>query len=275
MLDILSAYEGILTPEDLNSIYESQRLLTHLHYENHTLALTEILSVREFENNDKADITFNTMHFHIAKVIGLFGIELADDTSDDMPLHAMNKILEGLSALDDPANQDLLDSFAQEELGDYTFGFCELLAEITDTTAGNLVDYIESVDPALIFRIRELGNQTLVELSSFEQSKEIKMNILTLLQDQKSGPLYEYATSLANVPVVKQTLVEALLPSLRELDRNYDLAMSLLGMSILMGVKKDHMIDSAIALREELFFDKSGEIDVIIQNIHGEFMSDE
>ncbi|QNI21079.1 hypothetical protein [Vibrio phage vB_pir03] len=252
MIDIIALYDGILPPADIEAMVHTEQLFDHFTYAAHELSVIELMAVRAFENDDKAQQTYGVYYAHALKLINLFGVHTAEGLDAPLTLKNLNVLLEGLSVMDDPDNLDVLQSFVTDETETEEVLLAKMIAELTESTFGEIVEWIGQVDPALFDKMIEIAEEDSVEFDIISRGRVIRDRYLSFMQDQKSGPVYEFVTRVTELPVTRAAVYEAIAEALLEINNASLLAIELVAAEIISGTKDDMLEVNARAARLNL-----------------------
>jgi hypothetical protein len=277
MIDIIGLYEGLLPETDLDAMVTAEKLFDHLGYYKHSLALQELVGVKAFENDDKAQNSYNVYYHHTLFIISQFGIVITADGVADVNLQKLVVVLEGLVALEDPDNVDVIDEVLNEELDSPNLILSTVLAQVTDLTMTDFMEFIEDADPAVIDKLRQMSSDLFLDLEIVETTKEIRNRFKNLMQDAKKGPTYEFAVQLQELPVSREAVYSYIIPRIvEENDKSmYEVALAIVGAEVLANTRPDMIRDRALQAREELLPPGFDLADIDIDDIVTEFIENE
>lgn len=274
MYDIIALCDGILPPSDLEDMAQSERIFDYFTYAGHELAVIELCAVKEFENDDKANLMYQTYYGHALSLINAFGIRTAEGLETPITLKQMNALLEGLSVLDNPENQDLVQAHISDTSEDGEIIIARMLADVTEYTFGDIVTWIGTVDVALIEKLQQISETDDVDFDMITRARMIRDKYLSFMQDQKSGPVYEFIIQAKELPVARAAIFRATEDGILAMTSPALIAIELIASEIIAGTRDDMIEINAKAFRLELFPDKDV-IDRYISDALEEFTADE
>ncbi|CAH0448054.1 hypothetical protein SM033_00230 [Vibrio phage vB_VpaM_sm033] len=274
MYDIIALYDGVVAPHDLEEMAKTETLFDHFTYTGHELSIVEVMANKEMENSDMAGITFQTYYAHALRLINAFGITTAEGLASPLTLKQLNQLLEALSIADHVDNRDVLEHIVTDESEDPEIVIARLVAELTEATFGDCVEWIGRVDPALFDKMLEVAEAEDVEFDMINRSRMIRDRYLSLLQDARQGPVYEFVRQVAELPVTRKVVIEAVSAALGDVKEPYLLAHNLVAIEIITGAKDDVLEINAKSLRFDLF-PTMDRVDRYIEEVVQEFLEDE
>ncbi|UKZ10902.1 hypothetical protein CZP2022_179 [Vibrio phage C-ZP2022] len=252
MIDIIALYDGILPPADIEAMVHTENLFDHFTYAAHELSVIELMAVKAFENDDKAQQTYGVYYAHALRLINLFGVRTAEGLDAPLTLRNINVLLEGLSVMDDPDNLDVLQSFVTDETETEEVLLAKIIAELTEAKFGEIVEWIGQVDPALFDKMIEIAEEDSVEFDIISRARLVRDRYLRFMQDQKSGPVYEYVVQVTELPVTRGAVYEAIASQLEEINNATLAAIELVAAEIISGTKDDMLEINAKSARLNL-----------------------
>lgn len=274
MYDIIALCDGILPPSDLEDMAQSEHIFDYFTYAGHELAVIELLAVKEFENDEKTAMMYQTYYAHALSLVNAFGIRTAEGLESPLTLKHLNALLEGLSVLDNPENQDLIQGHVTDTTEDAEYVLAMMLADVTEYTFGEIITWIDSVDIALMDKIKEISETDDVDFDMITRARMIRDKYLSFMQDQKSGPVYQFVINAKELPVARMAVHQATQDMIEEMSNPEMIAIELIAAEIISGTRDELLETSAKAYRFQMFPEKQN-IDRYIDEHLEEFLSDD
>lgn len=274
MYDIIALYDGVGSESDLEEMAKTETLFDHFTYTGHELSIIEVMANKEMENSDMFGITYQTYYAHALRLINAFGITTAEGLASPLTLKQLNQMLEALSLIDNVDNRDLLESLVTDDAEDPEYIIAQFIAEITEARFGDCIEWIGSVDPALMDKLLDMAENEDVEFDVISRTRQIRDAYLRLLQDARSGPMYEFVRQQTELPITRKVILDSVSHLIPDLSSDYLIAHELVAVEVIAGAKDEVLELNAKQLRFDLMPMKD-RVDRYIEEIVQEFLDDE
>lgn len=147
----------ITTPENRQFLMETCTLLSKNGIMSHETDLERIIADSDnFEVGTNLIDIFMVLTEYMTGVINEMGLFL----NEEMPMVALNRVLEGLNAITDYGDPETLLTIIQQDASDVDI-LCDILGEVTSLTWTDFIPYITGISPGLIPLIQELVEESL------------------------------------------------------------------------------------------------------------------
>lgn len=271
MKDVIALYEGLLPMAQLEQMFRTDDLFDQFTYTGHTLQLSELMGVKDFENDEKASHTYGIYRSHAEIILGYFGISL---NVDDVPtLTDVNDVLEAMINLDDIDNVDIIDQVLNEESENSSWILSGIVSHMSERPRIAISDIIDEVDPALIDKLKIMSSDIELDFEVFQNAQRIRTMYLGLMQDSKSGPVYEQVIKTETLPMYSAPLIKAVMDDIASMSDLEASALELVALQVVIGTDVKNIVVEAKSMREEYLPLGKDAVDIHIEDIFEEHLN--